>query len=71
MRPDGSEAHPLRIDPAAAFGWVAWRPDGGALAYVRRSLSDSDARPELWLMEMPDGEGVRLAEVSTMPVWLP
>jgi Tol biopolymer transport system component len=71
MRPDGSEAHPLWIEPAATFGWVAWRPDGGALAYVRRSLSDLDARPELWLMEMPDGARMRLAEISTMPVWLP
>jgi Tol biopolymer transport system component len=71
VRPDGSEAHPLLVDVAAAFGWAAWRPDGGALVYVRRSLNDPGARPELWLMELPDGEPVRLAEVSTMPTWLP
>lgn len=71
MRPDGSQAHLLRTEPAATFGWVAWRPDGGALAYVRRSLGDANARPELWLMELPEGEPERLAEVSTRPVWLP
>jgi Tol biopolymer transport system component len=71
MRPDGSQARPLLVDPTAAFGWTAWRPDGGALAYVRRTLTDPDARPEVWLMVLPDGEPVRLAEASTAPAWLP
>jgi Tol biopolymer transport system component len=71
MRSDGSQTHLLLVEPAATFGWVTWRPDGGALAYVRRALNDSDARPELWLMELSDGEPVRLAEASTAPMWLP
>jgi Tol biopolymer transport system component len=71
MRPDGDEARSLLIDPAATFSRVAWRPDGGALAYVRRPLTDPDARPELWLLDLPDGEPTLLAEVSAAPAWAP
>jgi len=71
MRSDGSDAHSLLVDPTATFGHVAWRPDGGALAYVRLVLGDPDARPDLWLMELPAGEPVLLAEVSPAPTWLP
>ncbi|MCK4317039.1 MAG: hypothetical protein KAX24_14835, partial [Anaerolineae bacterium] len=71
MRPDGNNAHPLLADPAATFSHVTWRPDGGALAYVRLALGDPRARPDLWLMELPAGEPVLLAEVSTAPTWLP
>jgi Tol biopolymer transport system component len=71
MRSDGSDAHPLVVDATATFSRVAWRPDGGALAYVRRSLTNPNARPELWLLELPDGEPVLLAEASTAPVWVP
>ncbi|MEA3338351.1 MAG: Ig-like domain-containing protein [Chloroflexota bacterium] len=71
MRPDGSDARPLLVDPAARFSHVAWRPDGRALAYVRLALGDPHARPELWLVELPAGEPVLLAEVSTAPTWLP
>ena len=70
MRSDGSDAYPLLTDATATFSRVAWRPDGGALAYVRRSLANPEARPELWLLELPDGEPVLLAEVSTAPIWL-
>jgi TolB protein len=71
MRHDGSEMQMLTIDATATFSQVVWRPDGGALAYVRRTLSDPGARPELWLMELPDGKPVLLAETSTAPTWLP
>jgi hypothetical protein len=59
----------LLTDTTATFSRAAWRPDGGALAYVRRSLADPEARPELWLLELPGGEPVLLAEVSTAPIW--
>jgi Tol biopolymer transport system component len=71
MQPDGSDAHPLVVDATAVFSRAAWRPDGGALAYVRRSQTDPQARPELWLLELPDGEPVLLAEIGTAPVWAP
>lgn len=71
MRPDGSDARPLLVDPAATFSHVTWRPDSSALAYVRLVLGDPRARPGLWLMELPAGEPVLLAEVSTAPTWLP
>lgn len=70
MRSDGSDAHPLLIDATATFSRAAWRPDGGALAYVRRPLADPEARPELWLLELPNGEPVLLAEMSTAPIWI-
>jgi Tol biopolymer transport system component len=71
MRIDGSDAHPLVLDATATFSRVAWRPDGGGLAYVRRSLTDPEARPELWSLELPDGEPMLLADVSTAPIWIP
>jgi Tol biopolymer transport system component len=71
MRSDGSNSRPLLVDPRATFSQVAWRPDGGAIAYVRRELGDPNARPGLWLMELPDGETMLLAETSTAPTWLP
>jgi len=45
MHHDGSDAHPLPMNPYA--------------------------RPDLWLLELPAGEPVLLAEVSTAPTWLP
>jgi TolB protein len=71
MQSDGSDAHPLVVDATATFSRATWRPDGAALAYVRRSQTDPQARPELWLLELPDGEPVLLAETGTAPVWVP
>lgn len=71
MRPDGSEAHPLVVDPEAHLGSLAWRPDGGALAYLRLRLGVPDLVPEVWLVEVPAGGPIRLARRATLPGWLP
>ena len=70
MRADGSDARAVWVDAGATFSWVAWRPDGQALACVRRLVSDPNARPELWLAPF-DGEPVQVIEAGTTPIWLP
>jgi Tol biopolymer transport system component/methionine-rich copper-binding protein CopC len=73
MRPDGSEAHPLVTDPGANFGAFAWRPDGGALAYVRLDIDDiADPHPELWVVAVGEGgDPVHIASGVILPAWLP
>jgi Tol biopolymer transport system component len=73
MRPDGSEAHPLLSDPEAHFGAFAWRPDGGALAYVRLDIADiADPRPVLWVVSLDDpAHPMLVASDAILPGWLP
>ena len=72
MRPDGSDAHPWVTDPDANLGAFAWRPDGGALAYVRvlrdRQITD---QPQIWFVSLADGPPHQWAQSGVMPGWLP
>jgi Tol biopolymer transport system component len=73
-RPDGSEAYPLREEPMADHFGFAWRPDGGALAYVRNDLSEG-AQPvpqvEVWVMDLVRREPFLVAQGGVLPGWLP
>jgi Tol biopolymer transport system component len=71
MRPDGREAHPLKIDAEAQLGSIVWSPDGRSLVYQRFPLMQADARPEIWLVTLDSGSSVKLADNGTLPNWLP
>ena len=72
MRPDGSDATPLVTDANAEFAAYSWRPDGGALAYVRLPLLDlADPHLEIWLISLPGGQPCQLTTDAIMPGWLP
>jgi Tol biopolymer transport system component len=73
-RPDGSEAYPLREEPMADHFGFSWRPDGGALAYVRNDLSEG-AQPvpdvEVWVMDLIRRKPFLVARGGVLPAWLP
>jgi len=72
MRPDGTDAHPLVTDAAANLGAYAWRPDGGAIAYVQLRVEEMiDPHPALWVVTLPDGETQQVASEAILPGWLP
>ncbi len=72
MRPDGTAARPLVTDAAANLGAFAWRPDGGAIAYVYLRMEDMiDPHPALWVATLPDGEARQVAAEAILPAWLP
>ena len=72
MRPDGAAARPLVTDAAANHGAYAWRPDGGAIAYVYLRMEHMiDPRPAVWLVSVPGGETQQVAAEAILPGWLP
>jgi Tol biopolymer transport system component len=72
MRPDGTAARPLVTDAAANLGAFAWRPDGGAIAYVHLRVEDMiDPHPALWIAALPEGETRQIAAEAILPAWLP
>jgi hypothetical protein len=73
-RPDGSEAYPLWEEPMADHYGFAWRPDAGALAYVRNDLS-AGTQPvpqvEVWVLDLMRREPTLVAQGAVLPGWLP
>jgi Tol biopolymer transport system component len=72
--PDGSEAHALLDDPMGDFFAFAWRPDGGALAYVRSDLSEGPQPVpgvSVWVFDLAQGKPVVVAQRGVLPKWLP
>lgn len=73
-RPDRSEAYPLVEEPMADHFALTWRPDGGALAYVRNDLS-AGPQPvpdvQVWVFDLVRREPVLVATDAVRPGWLP
>lgn len=73
-RPDGSEAYPLLEGAMADHFAFAWRPDGGALAYVRNDLSEGPLpvpEVEVWVFDLIRREPFLVAGGAVSPGWLP
>jgi Tol biopolymer transport system component len=73
-RPDGSEATSLLTEPMSDQFAFAWRPDGGALAYLSSDLSEGPQPvPDVsvWLFDFTHKEPVFVADDGVLPKWLP
>jgi Tol biopolymer transport system component len=73
-RPDASEADALLSEPMADHWAFTWRPDGGALAYLRSDLSDeAQATPvvSVWVYDFEQRAAVLVADAGVLPKWLP
>lgn len=73
-RPDGSEARELVHEAAADHFAFAWRPDGGALAYLRDDLSKGpQPAPDisLWIFDLASSKSLFVADDAVQPRWLP
>ena len=74
VRPDGSEAYLLLDEPMGDFYALAWRADGGALAYARVDLSEGvQVVPtvSVWVYDLIARERVEVAVDGVLPKWLP
>jgi hypothetical protein len=74
VRPDGSEAYRLLAEPMGDCYALAWRPDGGALAYARIDLAEGvqvAPKVSVWVFDLVAREAVRVAEDGVLPGWLP
>ncbi|MGD8737218.1 MAG: Ig-like domain-containing protein [Anaerolineae bacterium] len=74
VRPDGSEAYPLLEEPMIDHFALAWRPDGGALAYVVNDLSPGPQPvPDisLWVFDLVGRQPQQIAVDGVSPQWLP
>lgn len=49
----------------------AWHPDGERLAYVRYNQATLSEAPEIWLIDLPSGEALRLIINGFAPGWIP
>jgi Tol biopolymer transport system component len=73
MRPTGSEAYSLVRDPAGDLFGLAWRPDGGALAYLRVDVTAGpQAQPQVgvWILNLRSRRSEHVAD-GVMARWLP
>lgn len=74
VRPDGSEAYPLLEEPMAHHLGLAWRPDGGALAYASSDLSQGNLPvPDVsvWVYDLLARRSMQVAAQAVLPRWLP
>jgi hypothetical protein len=71
MRPDGSQQHPLTNDGDFNHTSFAWHPGSGQLAYVRFNQTALTRPPELWIIDIVDGETIQLVINAYDPLWVP
>jgi hypothetical protein len=73
MRPGGAEAYAVIGDPGADLFGLAWRPDGGALAYLRVDVSagpQTEPQVGIWLYDFGQKRSSYVAD-GVMARWLP
>jgi len=71
MRPDGSELYFLTDDAKVHHGPPAWSPDGRYLLFQRYPLTEPDAQPGIWLLEVETGTMREVVTPGSLPAWLP
>lgn len=70
MGADGSDARPLTHEPLVNYGPPSWSEDGRFLLCQRFDLSDPDADPAIWLVDVATGEGRQVAANGIFPTWV-
>jgi hypothetical protein len=71
MRPDGSQAAALSDVPIYNHASIQWSSDSTWLVYLRKNQSDLAQPPQVWWLNVEDGEQGRLIEGSYLPRWMP
>jgi Tol biopolymer transport system component len=71
MRPDGREAVGLTEDADFHYNNPAWSPDGTQIVTQMVQLAESEAAPELWVVDVETGEFEELVSPGIQPAWLP
>ncbi|HEX6385035.1 MAG TPA: hypothetical protein VF177_10225 [Anaerolineae bacterium] len=71
VRADGSDEQALTDDLTTHHGSPVWSPEGDTLLFQRFSLSEPDARPGIWLLEVATGDMRKIVSPGIFPVWLP
>ncbi len=74
--PTDASATMLTDDPLYASTFFYWNPAGTALAVQRLPLLDGGitdplSRPEIWVVDIVSGDGLRLAHNGYLPRWIP
>ncbi len=70
MRSDGSEPRALTEDAEWHYSNPTWSPDGSRLVVQVVSLTEPEALPALWQVDIEKGEWTELVSPGTQPVWL-
>lgn len=71
VRADGSDERALTDDLMVHHGSPVWSPDGHTLLFQRLPLSEPNARPAIWAMELATGNVREIVRTGIFPVWLP
>ena len=68
---DGRDERALTDDLSIHHGSPVWSPDGRTLLFQRLPLTEPDATPGIWLLEVATGATREIVTPGIFPVWLP
>jgi Tol biopolymer transport system component len=71
MRADGSDAQQLTADPNFNYSALTWKPDSSALAGMRFNQADMSQPPEIWWLDLAEGELHVIITGGYIPQWIP
>lgn len=64
-------AESITDDPNFNYSALNWSPDGGKLAFMRRSFGDLNVPPEIGWLDLESGEETILVQGGYLPAWVP
>jgi Tol biopolymer transport system component len=71
MRPDGSEVFSLPNDSLLDYGHLVWSPDDRYLVFQCSPVQDMTTPPEIWFLDLQNGQSSKVAAPGRQPAWLP
>jgi Tol biopolymer transport system component len=61
----------LTNDPGKHHGPPTWSPDGRWLVFQQFAQAESNAEPEIWLLNIETQEAKMLVSPGILPTWMP
>lgn len=71
MRPDGTDAAAITENSDIHYNNPAWSPDGAQIVMQGYFLTEPEADPGLWLVDVETGDLEEFISPGVQPVWLP
>ncbi|PIE81923.1 MAG: hypothetical protein CSA11_02075 [Chloroflexi bacterium] len=71
MRPDGSEATAITENADIHYNNPTWSPDGSQIVVQGYFLTEPEAEPHLWLVNVETREIEEMEVAGIQPAWLP